>query len=222
MSDQNAPLGELALEDLGDDDVGANEEFMRYIESLDIPVDEDNDMDEVVADLIADDMSSESAHVDVSASGSERPSMRRSRSSSHPLVSLQSRNADDDKLSKMREKNRQAQARFRKRQKVQICLAPLLTLHQPYDVPGVAMSRRFLRCGHTFLFDKRALVASRAGGLGVSVSIWTATAFSPPPPPPCSSTILCFGQIYYVVTDAGMLWLPRAAARAPGPVSIFT
>lgn len=126
MSDQNAAMGELALQDFGDDDVGANEEFMRYIESLDIPVDEDNDMGEVVADVIGDDMSSESAHVDVSASGSERAPMRRSRSSLHPMVSLESRNADDDKLSKMREKNRQAQARFRKRQKVQISSTPVV------------------------------------------------------------------------------------------------
>lgn len=110
-------MGAFNLDELGDDE-GANGDFMRYIESLDIPVDEDNDLDEVVADLMGDDMSSESAHVEASASGSERPSHRRSRSSSLPMVSLESRNADDDKLSKMREKNRQAQARFRKRQKV--------------------------------------------------------------------------------------------------------
>lgn len=120
MAGQNAPIDGVAFDELGEDDAGANDEFMRYIESLDIPVDEDNEMGEVVADLMGEDMSSESAHVDASASGSERPCMRRSRSSSHPMVSLESRNADDDKLSKMREKNRQAQARFRKRQKVYI------------------------------------------------------------------------------------------------------
>lgn len=103
-------IPEVAFEDPNDD-------FMQYLETLDIPGTADG--------ALATELGGDSAaNADMSRSGGKRSVVRRgsealqATSQGDPSQDDTDGNMHDDKLTKMREKNRQAQARFRKRQKV--------------------------------------------------------------------------------------------------------
>lgn len=112
------PVGSFNLDDLPDvalDD--ANDDFMQYLETLDIPAPNEAP---VLGDWLFTDVISAGSHGEPARSTQKRAASRKSGDASKSFGSggESSHSAHDDKLTKMREKNRQAQARFRKRQKV--------------------------------------------------------------------------------------------------------
>jgi hypothetical protein len=119
MAGNNAafvPLGSFNLDDLPDvalDD--PNDEFMQYLETLDIPA-----PNEALGDWLFADVISAGSHAEPARSAQKRAASRKSGDASKSFGSggESPHSTQDDKLTKMREKNRQAQARFRKRQKV--------------------------------------------------------------------------------------------------------
>lgn len=97
-----------------------NDDFMQYLETLDIPGTADGALAELGADIARAnaDMSRPGAKRSVQRRGSEALQTMSQGSPSQEDTDGTPGNLHDDKLTKMREKNRQAQARFRKRQKV--------------------------------------------------------------------------------------------------------
>lgn len=101
-----------------------NDDFMQYLETLDIPGTGDGGLAEFAAPGGADmgranaDMCRPGEKRSVERRGSEALQTMSQGSPSQDDTDGTPGNPHDDKLTKMREKNRQAQARFRKRQKV--------------------------------------------------------------------------------------------------------
>ena len=108
-------IPDVAFEDPSDD-------FMQYLETLDIP----GTADGALAEFATAGGEHVAGGADAYRPGAKRSVQRRgsdalpSRSQGSPSQDDTdvTGNPHDDKLTKMREKNRQAQARFRKRQKV--------------------------------------------------------------------------------------------------------